>query len=176
MSEEVKNVSLIERVSAPILRSFEQRLSRRSVLRVFERAVLTAFGVMVVPEMPFPRNFSKVEAQTCSCDEWYLCGIYGTLCCYNPNEPEGCSVGCNGGCPSGCGAELTDYWSSCCWNPGDDSYHAIFYYDCCCGGDEDVNCNSCPGCYDGSEEPAWCPDDYVYACTYTIDQGSGTCT
>jgi hypothetical protein len=165
MSSQEGNPSWLERTGANIVAHFDQRLSRRSVVRATERLLLTALGVMVVPEMPLLQKYSKTKAMdpSCNCHPWYLCGIYGTLCC----QSASCASGCNTGCPQG--GVASSYWTACCSDGT--SNHLIYYYDCCQGIGQGLDCDTCPGCYNGSSQPAWCPDNYLYLCTITSDRG-----
>ncbi len=137
------------------------RFNRRSLLAKCSAILLGALGVVVIPELPVDRRLKlrTVQAQF-SCEDWYLCGIYGALC-----------TDCGGGpavCPDGTAIQQSG-WSSCC-NDGMGNNYSVTYDDCCNSNLKgDLDCD--PFCANGSSQPAWCGGLTGYQCTVALIGG-----
>ena len=168
-----EKLSWLDKHSQGLVTALEDHLPRRHILRRLGGMMLGALGVAVIaPELYIPERRTVHAAATgCNCDVWWLCGLYGRVCCYLSSGTCLFNAGDCGDCPSGDPVSSSS-WSYCC-KDGNGVNHLISYGDCCSDGTYD--CESCPWCEKNpNAQPSWC-SPAAYDCTYVSDHGPNTC-
>lgn len=156
MNREDSNGTSFDERTAEYLVHWGQGLSRRGWLAKLGNIAMKIAGVSLVPLLPVDR----AQAQTPTCGDWRLCGIFGNVCqtcCASGGSATVCPI---------CTTKGANWWYKCCTDnstcPPVSRY--INYYDCC---SNDPNSTSCAGsrCENNSHQDAWCTSGLAYRCT-----------
>ena len=151
--------------------AWSERFSRKGFVVRLGKLLLRVVGVSFVPFLPIDRIVPPAEACGVSCNTYWMCGIWGTLCCTSCSD----GTGGQGVCPNCSHLSSLGFWQMCCPGapPGTNCVN-VTYRDCCTT--STCTCMSCLTCHNRpTRPPAWCGTGETYVCTIVTVGSSCSC-